>query len=143
MVQPNPGAQNAAPLNGTELVDIIGLTWGTDTTGNLANTRTVDNAKTATGTTRADAYSITKVITRFTTVAASTGAVLPSATKPGAKYTIFNDGASALTVYGAGSDTIDGTAGATGVALTNAKRCDYICVATGVWISAQLGVVSA
>ena len=32
---------------------------------------------------------------------------------------------------------------ATGVTLTNAKRCDYECVAAATWISALLGAVSA
>lgn len=100
------------------------------------------NAKTATGTTRADAYSITMARTRFTTVAASTGAVLPAALQGRSRW-IYNAGASTLQVYGAGSDTIDGTAGATGVALSAAARCEYYCIADSVWISAKLGVVSA
>jgi hypothetical protein len=101
-----------------------------------------ENTITATGSTRADAYVIKKARTRFTTVAASTGALLPAALQ-GRYRVIYNAGASPLTVYAAGSDTIDGTAGSTGVALANAKRCEYYCVADGVWISAQLGVVSA
>jgi len=102
----------------------------------------IDAAKTAAGTTRADAYSITKNTTQFTTAAASTGAVLPAAVV-GARYVVYNAGANAIKVYANGSDTIDGTAGATGVALANAKRCEYFCVAAATWISAQLGVVSA
>lgn len=105
-------------------------------------TTSVDAAKTATGTNRATAYAITKKVTQFTTAAASTGAVLPAGVI-GQTYTIFNAGANAIQVYGNGSDTIDGVAGSTGVPLTNAKRCEYTCVAANTWISAQLGVVSA
>ena len=48
-----------------------------------------------------------------------------------------------MQVYALASQTIDGTAGSTGVALTNAKRADYFAVSATAWISAQLGVVSA
>ena len=118
-------------------------------TGNLSSSayiqRSVGNALTAAGTTRADALALTKAVNRITTAAASTGVTLPSAATVGIGgiVYIYNDGANAIKVYGAGSDTIDGTAGSTGVTLTNAKRCVYICVAANTWISAQLGVVSA
>jgi hypothetical protein len=61
----------------------------------------------------------------------------------GGEVLIFNGGANAIKVYGAGSDTIDGAAAATGVTLTNALRCRYIVSASGAWVSAQLGAVSA
>jgi hypothetical protein len=56
---------------------------------------------------------------------------------------IFHAGASPVKVYASASETIDGVAGATGVTLTNALRCEYEFVAANTWISAQLGVVSA
>jgi hypothetical protein len=102
---------------------------------------------TAAGTTQANALALTKAINVIATAAASTGVALPSAASVGigGYVVIFNDGANAIKVYGAvgSSDTIDGTAGATGVTLTNAKRCEYFVTAAGVWKSAQLGVVSA
>jgi len=101
------------------------------------------NALTAAGSSRTDALALTNQINNITTAAASTGVILPSSVAIGTIVTIFNAGANAIKVYGAGSDTIDGVAGATGVPLTNAKRCIYIAVATATWISAQLGVVSA
>lgn len=105
----------------------------------------VASGLTAAGTTRANALALTASINVITTAAASTGAVLPAAATVGAggEVIIFNDGASAIKVYAAGSDTIDGTAGATGVTLTNAKRCAYFVTAALTWESAQLGVVSA
>jgi hypothetical protein len=49
---------------------------------------------------------------------------------------VYNDGPSnTFHVYGAGSDTIDGTAGATGKVLTNAFLCEYLNSASGAWIS--------
>lgn len=100
---------------------------------------------TAAGTTRANALALTKAINVITTAAASTGAVLPSAATVGVggSVIVFNDGASAIKVYAAGSDTIDTVAGATGVTLSNAKRCEYWVTAALTWESAQLGVVSA
>jgi hypothetical protein len=46
----------------------------------------------------------------------------------GMEVFIANDGAAAAQVFGSGTDTIDGVATATGVALTNATRCWYYCV---------------
>ncbi len=100
------------------------------------------SALTAAGTTRTDALVLTKQLNNLTTVASGTGVTLPAATA-GAMIAVFNGGANPVQVYGAGTDTIDGVAAATGVPLTNAKRCLFICFATGSWISAQLGVVAA
>lgn len=104
--------------------------------------RSVGNALTAVGTTRADALQLAKEINNVTTAAAGTGVILPVGSV-GMRIVIFNAGANAIKVYGSASETIDGTAGATGVTLTNAKRCEYFFVAANTWISAQLGVVSA
>ena len=101
-----------------------------------------EDAITATGTNQATAYQLSAVISHVTTAAASTGVKLPSG-RAGRMVFVFNDGANPIQVYSRDTATIDGTAGATGVALTNAKRCAYFAVAEGVWISAQLGVVSA
>lgn len=105
----------------------------------------VANALTAVGTTRANALQLAAQINNVTTAAASTGVNLPASGTAGigAVITIYNNGASPIKVYGLASDTIDTVAGATGVTLTNALRCEYTCVAAATWISAQLGVVSA
>ncbi len=102
----------------------------------------VGNALTAVGTTRTDALALTHSINNVTTATAGTGVTLP-ASAVGMNITIYNNGASLIQVYGAGSDTIDGAAGTVGVPLTNAKRCRYECVAANTWLSYQLGVVSA
>lgn len=108
-------------------------------------TQTVANALTAVGTNRANSLALTASINNITSAAASTGVTLPNAALVGIGGTvyIYNAGANAIKVYGAGSDTIDTIAAATGVTLTNAKRCQYTVVAAATWVSAQLGVVSA
>ena len=79
---------------------------------------------TAAGTTQANALPLTKVLNVVSTAAASTGVLLPDdlIVGVGGSCTVYNDGANPIKVYATGSDTIDGTAGATGVTLTNAKR---------------------
>lgn len=88
--------------------------------------------QTAIGSNRAGAFVIAYELTRFSTVAASTGAVLPAAAA-GLSFTIINAGANTLTVYANGSDTINGTAGATGVSLASGKTATYFSASTGTW----------
>ncbi len=113
------------------------------TTGYAA--QSVGNALTAVGTDRATSLALTKQVNNVTTAGSGTGVTLPTvaAAGIGAILVLNNAGANAIQVYGAGSDTIDGAAAATGVPLTNTKRSLYIAVAAATWISAQLGVVSA
>lgn len=99
------------------------------------------NGLTAAGTTRADALALTASINRVGTAAASTGVILPAA-KVNQPILVINDGANAIKVYGAGSDTIDGVAATTGVTLTNAKRAWFIPTASGAYVS-LMGVPSA
>lgn len=54
---------------------------------------------TATGTTTADAYVLKCGMTQFGTVAAGTGARIPSDSQPGDEYFVLNLGANALLVY--------------------------------------------
>lgn len=108
-------------------------------------TSTASNGLTAVGTTRATGLQLTSRINNITTAASGTGVVLPLGI-PGTRVTLFNNGAQTVQVYGSGSDTIDGVAAATGVPLTagaTAGRCEYVCVAAGVILSAKMGVVSS
>jgi hypothetical protein len=61
-------------------------------------TGTVANTLTATGTTQATALALPADINRFTTVPASSGALLP-AMNPGDSVQVFNAGANALLIY--------------------------------------------
>lgn len=67
--------------------------------------------------------------------ASNYGVVLPSAVAGSIVYFYNADSADAVTVFGAGSDTINGTAGATGVSYAAAKRVLFIAVNNGVWIA--------
>lgn len=143
-VLPVPGAQAIIELVGTERVDVLaGAVGTTASTAAIADTAQVDQSVTSLGTNRATAYVLSKQITNITTAAASTGVVLPTTNKVGIRWYVFNSGASPVQVYAPGTATIDTVAGATGVPLTNAKRAIFLTVASNVWISAQLGVVSA
>lgn len=104
--------------------------------------RSVGNALTATGSTRGDALQLANETNRLTTVASGTGVILPVGVV-GMRIRIYQSGANPVKVYASASETIDGTAGSTGVTLTNALRCEYEFVAANTWISAQLGAVSA
>jgi hypothetical protein len=57
------------------------------------------NSLTATGNSQGTALLLPSDFSIFTTVAASTGAILPSNTTPGDWYTVVNHGANALSVY--------------------------------------------
>lgn len=102
----------------------------------------VGDALTAAGTTRTDALQLAATTNNITTAAAGTGVILPVGSV-GMAIVVFNAGANLVQVYASASETIDGTAGSTGVALTNAKRCIYYFTVANTWISAQLGAVSA
>jgi len=99
------------------------------------------SAVSAAGTTRTDATALVSAINYITTAAASTGVVLP-ASVIGTEIVVVNAGAQTVAIYAAGSDTIDGTAGATGTTLTTAHRgATFYCVAANKWVSALFGAV--
>lgn len=119
------------------------LSDGNQMNGEEGLTRyTTDSAIVALGSTQADAYQLIGTVNRLTTVGGGTGVRLPPPV-PGRMIVVFNAGANPVRVYGFGLDTVDGAAGATGVPLANTLRCIYWCIAPGVWISSQLGAVSA
>lgn len=102
-----------------------------------------DTALTATASgTKLTAIVLTKGISRLAVVATAADSVLLPPAKVGINVLVINDGAAAAQVFGAGTDTIDGVATATGVVLTNAKRCIYSCYTDGAWVS-LMGVKSA
>jgi len=71
-----------------------------------------------------------------TTVAtAADSVVLPSAVAGSVVYLLNADSADAVQVFANASDTINGTAGATGVSYAAAKRVLFLAVDNGVWIA--------
>lgn len=81
------------------------------------------------------ALSATKTVHNVTTVAAGNDSVaLPAATGSGAVHVVMNSAAAnSCQVYGAGTDTINGVATATGVALAAGKAGLYVDYAAGTW----------
>lgn len=108
-----------------------------------ADASSVSAGLVAAGNSFATALQLTSVVNQFATVAAGQGAILQLTLIPGGYNNVYNDGASPLTVYAPLGWTIDGVAGAVGVPLANAKRCNYTMISPGVIESAQLGAVSA
>ena len=89
---------------------------------------------TATGSNQAGAYVLTKQINKVSTAAASTGVLLPTGTV-GMRVTIANAGANTLSVYPAGTGTINGGSAGAAVTLASGSTKDYICTAANVWQS--------
>lgn len=123
---------------GTKVIATTEVTAGTFVVGSTA-TGIAAHA----GGTKAAATALTKQFNNITTCATADDSVLLPAALAGRTVYVFNAGAAAARVFGAGTDTIDGVATATGVPLTNAKRAVFVCFADGAWVSAQLGVVAA
>lgn len=128
------------PLTGSVTGDIGGTTPAAGAF--TFSSQSVSDALTGTGTTRANALALVSAINVLSTSATGTGCILPDA-PIGSVVTIYNNGADSSQVYAAGSQTIDGVAGATGVPLTEALRAQYTRTTALKWLSAQLGVVSA
>jgi hypothetical protein len=104
--------------------------------GTLANIPSLENNITATaGGTKAAAYVLTKSMSRISTCATAADSVLLPAALYGASCFVANDGAASAQVFGQGTDTIDGVATATGVAIANGKRRMFVCFADGAWTS--------
>lgn len=95
------------------------------------------NGLTAAGTTQANALATTTQTTRLTTVAAGTGILLPPSAA-GLEVMVINHGANAVMVYGAGTDTIDDIATATGVSQMQNSLVIYTCANAGSWYSEGL-----
>jgi len=142
----------SAILTGKEIIGVrgvspTGILSGQEefaTSADVAATKTVTNPVAAAGTSQATATQLTTRINYVTTGSGSAlGVILPAAHLGHVIY-IFNVGTGqTLTVFGNGTDTVDGQAATTGVSLSNNNRCAFFCVAAGTWVSAQLGAVSS
>lgn len=95
-----------------------------------------ENAITATaGGGQANARPLKARFNQVTVCASANDSVQLPQGVAGAFCQIANDGAQSLQVFGQVGDTIDGVATATGVAMAAAKRGNFWCVATGIWVS--------
>lgn len=96
------------------------------------------NALTATGANQGTALALAAMINRITTAAAGTGVLLPAAAS-GLAVTVINRGANPVQVYGAGTDTINGVATATGVSQMANSVTVYTCSLAGAWETDGVG----
>jgi hypothetical protein len=91
-----------------------------------------DYAITATGTNLATAYAIKSAYSYFSTVAAGTGAALPSAAVAlGEEKVIWNQGANALTVYAQSGETIGG---AGSISVAGGAKVRLVALQNAFWI---------
>lgn len=123
---------------GTKVIATTEVTAGTFVVGSAASGITAQA-----GGTKAAATVLAKQFNQISTCATADDSVLLPAALAGRTVYVFNDGAAAARIFGAGTDTIDGVGTATGVPLTNAERAVFVCFTDGAWVSAQLGVVAA
>ena len=137
---PNSGTVAANP-DGSLTIDARDLGFALEAGFGAVMPVSVAEGLSAAGTNRATAAPLAAAVNVLATVASGAGCAL-SNLQPGQWQVVFNGGANTCTVYAPGATTIDGTAGATGGALSAGKRCQYLCVGPGVVISAQLGIVS-
>lgn len=106
-------------------------------TGQLQTLLSADNiTANATGT-QATATQLTAMVNRVATSSTAGAGVRLPTSAPGLIITLVNDGASSIQVFGNTTDsaTIDGIGTATGVAMANAKRGQFICTTAGAWAS--------
>lgn len=102
---------------------------------NLAQqVNTVGYGLTATGTNLATALPLVADYSEFATVAAGTGAALPSASKQvGIEWIVWNNGANTLTLYSQSGETVNGSASIS-IAAGAFKR--IIALSSTVWLTA-------
>lgn len=98
---------------------------------------TTANSLTATGSTQATALSLPADINKFTTVAGSTGAIIPAA-NAGDSGTVFNGGANALLLYPPVGGIINALSTNAGYSIAAATPyCDWYCIDPVTYIASQ------
>ncbi len=95
---------------------------------------------TATGSTQGTAYVLQTEFTEFTTVAASTGAILPASTASngivaGDSFFIANQGANALSVYPPVGGNINLAATNTAVSVASGKTAYFVAKGNGTYFA--------
>jgi hypothetical protein len=72
-------------------------------------------------------------------VVSGSGGILLPPSVTGLDVFVINHTGAPIQIYGAGSDTVDDVAGATGLAQMNGSMCLYSCASTGAWYSNGIG----
>lgn len=102
----------------------------------------VDSITAHAGGTQASAFQLTGEINRVTTVASTNDSVALPLAQAGLDIVVINAGTKNLAVYGAGTDTINGVATATGVVQMPNSIVLYACstsAAAGKWFAEGIG----
>ena len=86
-----------------------------------------------------NAVALTTELIRVSTVATSGDSVALPPSSPGLTIIVVNTGANPMQVFGAGTDTINGVATATGVSQMQASVVHYVCTTAGAWLASGLG----
>lgn len=98
---------------------------------------TAANNLTATGSTQGTALPLPADVCKFTAVSASTGAILPPA-NPGDSGSVFNGGASALSLYPPVGGKVNGLGTNTAYSIAAATPyCDWYCIDPLTYIASQ------
>lgn len=104
---------------------------GVGTSGALP-VQLVANGVSAAGANQAAATPLPADFNRITTATANQGVRLPAAVQ-GLDIVVSNKSGVPIIVYGNGTDTVDGIAGATGVSQMNNSVVFFFCTANGIW----------
>ena len=133
---------NAEDFVATATLDASGVLSVARVTSSGLNQDSFANITAGTVQTQAGATAITTQIVRVTTASASDGVILPalSAALIGTRITLINASANAGVVYCPGAtstNTINGTAGATGVAYAASKTLVLIAVSATAWVRSR------
>lgn len=99
-----------------------------------------DNLTAHAGGTQAAALPLTAELNRISTVATAGDSVSLPASAAGLSIVVVNSGANAMQVFGAGTDTINAVATATGVSQMPNSLVLYVCHTAGTWYTTGLGV---
>ncbi|WP_332116063.1 hypothetical protein [Azorhizobium caulinodans] len=126
---------SGAVTAGTTVTATTALAAGTTVT---AGTQFVTSAATTitafAGGGQASATQLSKGVNHVTTVATAADSVKLPASAPGLVVHVINGAASnSMQVFGAGTDTINDVATATGVAQAAGKSATYVCPVAGKW----------
>lgn len=120
-------------IAGAATVDSLQVTGSLSTTG-LASGSAADAITAHSGGGQANAVALTKQVNRISTVAAANDSVKLPPSAPGLQIAVVNGAASnSMQVFGAGTDTINGAAAATGVAQGAGLTAIYVCPVAGKW----------
>ncbi len=111
-----------------------GLSTGFNTSNGLQTSSFNASVTAFAGGGQASATALTGLVNRVSTVASQGDSVKLPASAPGTVVVIQNSGANAVQVFGAGTDTINGIATATGVSQGINTQAVYISYVAGNWL---------